>query len=61
MKYKIFDVVRMKNNNKATILDILEKNKYFVEIVNIKGETVDKKVITENEIEKPEFIKGKLI
>ena len=57
MKYKIFDVVKMKNKNKATILDIIEKNKYFAEIVNPNGETVDKRIITEDEIEKPELIK----
>lgn len=51
MKYKIFDVVRLKDSNKATILNILGKKKYFAEIVNDSGETIDRKEITEDEIE----------
>ena len=35
MRYKRFDVVELKNDNKATILDIKENNEYFVEIVEI--------------------------
>ena len=50
MKYKIFDVVKLKNNNKATILNIVNKKKYFAEIVNESGETIDRKKITEDEI-----------
>lgn len=51
MKYKIFDVVKLKNNNKATILNIVNKKKYFAEIVNESGETIDRKEIAEDEIE----------
>ena len=57
MKYKIFDVVKLKDNNKATILNITDKNQYYVEIVNNNGKTIDKKIISENEIKRPEFIK----
>ena len=34
MKINKIDVVELKNGNRATILDINEKNKYFAEIVN---------------------------
>ena len=51
MKYKVFDVVKLKNSNKATILNIINKKKYFAEIVNESGETIDRKEITEDEIE----------
>lgn len=49
MKYKKFDVVELNDNNRATILNI-NGNKYFVEIVNAYGATVDKRIITEDEI-----------
>ena len=38
MKYKVFDVVKLKNSNKATILNIINKKKYFAEIVNESGQ-----------------------
>ena len=40
MRYKRFDVVELKNDNKATILDIKENNEYFVEIVDSNGTTI---------------------
>ena len=51
MKYKKFDVVELKDNNRATILKI-DGNKYFVEIVNLNGVTLDKTYITEDKISK---------
>lgn len=51
MKYKIFEVVRLKNKNRATILNVIDKKRYFVEIVNEFGKTIDKKEISENEID----------
>ena len=51
MKYKKFEVVELKDNNRATILKI-EENEYFAEIVNSYGITVDKKLISDNEINK---------
>lgn len=51
MKIKRFDVVELRDGNRATILEI-NKNDYFVEIVNSYGITVDKKNITEDEINK---------
>ena len=52
MKLKRFDVVELTNGNKATIMDIINNREYFVEIVDSKGNTIDKKNITEDEIEK---------
>lgn len=60
MKYKIFDVVKMRDNNKAVILEKVDKNKYFCEVVNPNnGKTVEKRIITEDEIKEPDFIKEK--
>lgn len=51
MKYKRFDVVELNNGNRATILDIV-KNSYKVEVVSPYGITLDKKIITNNDIKK---------
>lgn len=51
MKYKRFDVVELNNGNSATILDIV-KNSYKVEVVSPYGITLDKKIITNNDIKK---------
>jgi len=56
MKYKKFDVIELNNGNKATILDINNRN-YFVEIVDANGDRVDIKNITEDEISKVIFSK----
>ena len=55
MKYKKFDVVKLNDNNRATILKV-EKNKYFVEIVNPYGVTLDKTSITEDKIQKAIYV-----
>lgn len=52
MKIKKFDVVELKNGYKAAIIDIKKDNTYFAEIVDNKGNTIDKKNITEDEVEK---------
>lgn len=52
MKIKKFNVVELKNNNKATILEIISKNEYLAEIVNPYGITVDNKIITNDDINK---------
>lgn len=52
MKIKIFDVVELKDNNRAVILEI-KGNKYFAEVVNDYGITVNKrKQITKKDIVK---------
>lgn len=52
MKIKKFDVVELKNKNKAVILEIYKRKRYYAEIVNDKGETINKKEITAKEIDK---------
>lgn len=50
MKIKKFDVVELKDRNRATILDNINKNEYLVEIVNPYGITLEKKNINDSEI-----------
>ena len=52
MKIKKFDVVELKNNDRATILEVSGKNEYLAEIVNPYGITVDNKIITNDYINK---------
>lgn len=52
MKIKKFDVVELNNKNKAVILEIYKRNKYYAEIVNDKGKTIDKAEIKESQINK---------
>ena len=56
MKYKKFDVVELNNGNKATILDINNRD-YYAEIVDANGNRVDIRNITEDEIFKVIFTK----
>lgn len=50
MKYKQFEVVKLKNKYYATILGI-EDNKYKSEVVDEKGNRIEIKMITDDEIE----------
>ena len=49
MKLKKFDVVELKNNNRATILE-MKTNKYLAEIVDTNGITVDTRNINQEDI-----------
>lgn len=49
MKLKIFDVVELKDINRATILNINNKE-YLVEVVNSAGISLGNKIIKENDI-----------
>ena len=49
MKLKKFDVVELKNNNRATILE-MNNNKYLAEIVDTNGITVDTRNINQEDI-----------
>lgn len=49
MKFKKFDVVELKNNNRATILE-MKDNEYLVEIVDTNGITVDTRNINQEDI-----------
>ena len=60
MKIKRFDVVELKDGNSATILDIKDKQHYFVDIVNPYGITLDRTSISEEDINKIIFTKEKV-
>ena len=49
MKLKIFDVVELNDNNRATILNINNKE-YLAEIVNSAGISLGNRIITYNDI-----------
>ena len=59
-KYNMFDVVELKNGNKATILTN-KKSIIKIEEVNDKGISLGIKEITESEINKTIFKKIRLI
>lgn len=52
MKINKFNVVKLKDSNKAIILSVDNKKQYLAEIVNKQGKTIDKRIITKDEIEK---------
>ena len=52
MKINKFDVVELKDGNRATIIEVKDKNIYFAEVVNAYGITLDKRDIQEKEIDK---------
>jgi len=58
MKVNRFDVVELKDKNKATILNF-QNNKYLVEVVTSDGTSMGNKEITEDDIEKVIFAKIK--
>ena len=57
MRIKQFDVVELKDKNKAVILKIYKGKKYYAEIVNDKGKTIDKKKIVNNQIDRVLYTK----
>lgn len=52
MKIKQFDVVELKDKNKAIILEIRKRKKYYAEVIDNKGETIEKGQITLKQIKK---------
>ena len=59
MKLKIFDVVELSDNNRATILNINNKE-YLAEIVNSAGISLENRIITDNDINKVILAKSKV-
>ena len=49
MKVKQFDVIKLKDTNKATILKVC-KNTYYAQITNEYGDTIENKYITKNDM-----------
>ena len=59
MKINKFYVVKLKDNNKAIILTKDKRNRYLAEIIDKKGMTVDKRIITKDEINRVIYSKKK--
>ena len=51
MSFDLFDVVKLKNQNKATILSKPDNNKMFAEILDNDGKKIENREITRDEIE----------
>ena len=61
MKINKFYVVKLKDNNKAIILAKDKRNQYLAEIIDKKGITVDKRIITKDEINRVIYSKKEKI
>ena len=59
MKIDKFYVVKLEDNNKAIILAKDKRNQYLAEIIDKKGITVDKRIITKDEINRVIYSKKK--
>ena len=59
MKLKKFDVVELKNNNRATILE-MKNNEYLAEIVDTNGITVDTRNINQEDIKQVIYTRHKM-
>ncbi len=51
MIFDLFDVVKLKNQNKATILSKPVNNKMFAEIIDSNGKKIENREITKDEID----------
>ena len=60
MKIDKFYVVKLKDNNKAIILTKDKRNRYLAEIIDKKGMTVDKRIITKDEINRVIYDKKRM-
>ena len=61
MQIDKFYVVKLKDNNKAIILAKDKRNQYLAEIIDKKGITVDKRIITKDEINRVIYSKKEKI
>ena len=61
MQIDKFYVVKLKDNNKAIILAKDKRNQYLAEIIDKKGMTVDKRIITKDEINRVIYSKKEKI
>ena len=52
MRYNKFDVIELKNGNKAIIINKNNRNQYIAKIINSNGVTIEKKAIEDKEISK---------
>lgn len=59
MKIKQFDVVELKNKNKAIIKKVISKKEYLTQIINGNDDKIQEKVITDKDIERVIYSKEK--
>lgn len=52
MRYNKFNVIELKNGNKAIIINKNNRNQYIAKIINSNGVTIEKKAIKDKEISK---------
>lgn len=52
MRYNKFDVIELKNGNKAIIINKNNRNQYIAKIINSNGVTIEKKAIKDKKISK---------
>ena len=50
MTYNLFDVVKLKDQNNATILSKPTNNRMLAEIIDSNGKTIENREITKDEI-----------
>lgn len=60
MRYKVFDVVELKNGNKAIIKKILKHRRYVVHIISKMGEDLGIKVINKKDIRQDIFVRNNM-
>ena len=56
---KQFDVVKLKNNNKAIIKRVFSKKEYLVQIINDENKEIQEQKITSKDVEKVLYSKEK--
>lgn len=61
MKAKLFDVIKLKNGQKAIIKQINKENTYTIEVINNKTNELEKRTIKSKEISKILYSRGKEI
>lgn len=61
MRYNKFDVIELKNGNKAIIINKNNRNQYIAKIINSNGVTIEKKAIKDKEISKILYKKNIII
>lgn len=59
MKIRKFDVVELKNRNKAIILMINKEKSYLAEIIDKEGKSLERKIIIKKEINRVIYSRNK--
>lgn len=59
LKIRKFDVVELKNRNKAIILMINKEKSYLAEIIDKEGKSLERKIIIKKEINRVIYSRNK--